>query len=300
MPFGSRSHPRTSPEELDFDAVYQEVIRPAADDANWNATRIDETPFVGEISHHFIERLLRADLVLADVSVPNGNVYYELGIRHGIASGGTILIALAGSELPFDIRNQRTIFYQLTDDGLRDARQDIAQALRSYAPALSENPVRRYLEAVGESSSPIRDPAAFEVEFNGRIERATTAEQMRAVWNWAKHLRPQPLSGLLRLARRFGDLGDWLAAVETLRSAVEQHESDYEVHRQLAFSLRKVDPDDYAEAEVEFRKALRSILKILKRSECSAASTNVKTSMPMPKRAMTALHSWRHRVIRLD
>lgn len=79
---------------------------------------------------------------------------------------------------------------------------------------------------------------------------------MRAVWNWAKHLRPQPLSGLLRLARRFGELGDWPAAVETLRIAVDQHDSDYEVHRQLAFSLRKVDPDDYAEAEVEFRKAL--------------------------------------------
>jgi hypothetical protein len=258
MPFGSRAHPRTSPEALDFDAVYREVIRPAADYANWNATRIDETPFVGEISHHFIERLLRADLVLADVSIPNGNVYYELGIRHGIAAGGTILIALEGSELPFDIRNQRTIFYRLTEDGLRDARQGIGEALRSYEPVVSQNPVRRYLEAVGESSSPLRDPAAFEVEFNGRIERATTAEQMRAVWNWAKHLRPQPLSGLLRLARRFGEFGDWSAAVETLRNAVDQYESDYEAHRQLGFSLRKVDPDDYAEAEAEFRNRIIS------------------------------------------
>jgi tetratricopeptide (TPR) repeat protein len=256
MPFGTRAHPRTSPEALDFDAVYREVIRPAADAANWNATRIDETPFVGEISHHFIERLLRADLVLADVSVPNGNVYYELGIRHGISSGGTILIALEGSELPFDIRNQRTIFYRLTWDGLRDAYQRIVDALRSYQPVVLQNPVRRYLETIGESSSPVRDPVAFELEFNGRIERATTAEQMRAVWNWAKHLRPQPLSGLLRLARRFGELGDWSAAVETLRSAVDQYDSDYEAHRQLAFSLRKIDPDDYAEAEAEFKKAL--------------------------------------------
>lgn len=256
MPFGKREHPGTLPEPLDFDAVYRGVIRPAAEDANWSATRIDDTPFIGEISHHFIERLLQADLVLADVSVPNGNVYYELGVRHGIAAGGTILIALAGTELPFDIRNQRTIFYTLTPDGLHSARAQIAEALRGHELIGLQNPVRRYLETVGESSNPVQDPAAFDVEFTGRIERAATAEQMRAVWNWAKHLRPQPLSGLLRLARRFGELGDWSAAVDTLRSAVSQYDNDYEAHRQLAFSLRKLDPDAYDEAEVEFKKAL--------------------------------------------
>jgi tetratricopeptide (TPR) repeat protein/calcineurin-like phosphoesterase family protein len=256
MPFGKREHPSTSPEPLDFDTVYKDIIRAAAEDVNWNATRIDDTPFTGEVSHHFIERLLHADLVLADVSVPNGNVYYELGVRHGIAAGGTILIALEGSELPFDIRNQRTIFYTLTQDGLRKARSEIADALRFYEPVGSPNPVRRHLVTLGESSNPVHDAAAFDAEFNGRIERAATAEQMRAVWSWAKHLRPQPMSGLLRLARRFGELGDWSAAVETLRSAVSQYVNDYEAHRQLAFSLRKLDPDAYDEAEVEFKKAL--------------------------------------------
>ncbi len=139
---------------------------------------------------------------------------------------------------------------------MHDARARIAEALLRYEPTSSQNPVRRYLEMVGESSNPISDPAGFDAEFNGRIERAKTAESMRGVWNWAKHFRPQPLSGLLRLARLFGELGDWAAAVEILRSAVSQYGNDYEAHRQLAFSLRKLDPDEYGEAEVEFKKAL--------------------------------------------
>ena len=159
MPFGKRPHPATAPQYLDFDRVYVDLIKPAADLAGWLATRIDETPSLGEISQHFIERLFQADLVMADVSVPNSNVYYELGVRHGIATGGTILLALEGTELPFDIRNQRVMFYGLTRRGVAEA--NIAQALRTYEPTPGQNPVRRYLELVGASSSPATNPAMF-------------------------------------------------------------------------------------------------------------------------------------------
>ena len=35
-----------------------------------------------------IERLYFADLVLADMTIPNGNVYYEVGIRHAAKENG--------------------------------------------------------------------------------------------------------------------------------------------------------------------------------------------------------------------
>ena len=65
--------------------------------------------------------------------------------------------------------------------------------------------MRLFLERIGATSSPARDPAQFEAEFNRRIERASTPEQLPAVWNWAKNLTPQPLSCLFRLSRKFGD-----------------------------------------------------------------------------------------------
>jgi hypothetical protein len=40
-----------------------------------------------------IERLYFADLVLADMTIPNGNVYYEVGVRHAAKEIGCVLLA---------------------------------------------------------------------------------------------------------------------------------------------------------------------------------------------------------------
>ena len=97
MPFGSRlDHARGR--TLDFDSVYHEIIRPAAEQADWTVTRIDDVVEPGVIADQYLRAIVNADLVLADISVPNGNVYYELGIRHAVSAGGTLLIALAGTQ----------------------------------------------------------------------------------------------------------------------------------------------------------------------------------------------------------
>ncbi|BDA70764.1 hypothetical protein CAL7716_049300 [Calothrix sp. PCC 7716] len=64
------------------------------------------------ITKEFFQQLYRADLVIAEISSVSPNVYYELGVRMALRKFATILIALEGIELPFDLKNIRVIFYQ--------------------------------------------------------------------------------------------------------------------------------------------------------------------------------------------
>ena len=85
MPFGRKPVPHVREKELDFDRVYFELVRPAAEQGGWRVLRIDEVAEPGPISDQYLREIYGADLVLGDISVPNGNVFYELGIRHAIA-----------------------------------------------------------------------------------------------------------------------------------------------------------------------------------------------------------------------
>ena len=90
---------------IDFDDVWHGLIEPAIPE-DWTAFRADELNHPGLIDQVYIERLLDADLVIADITFGNPNVYYELGIRQALSPRGTLLIAHRGTYKPFDVRNQ--------------------------------------------------------------------------------------------------------------------------------------------------------------------------------------------------
>ncbi len=60
-----------------------------------------------------------ADLVIADISIHNANVYYELGVRHALRDGHTILIRSRRDEVPFDLKTDRYLEYAIDNPGPR-------------------------------------------------------------------------------------------------------------------------------------------------------------------------------------
>jgi hypothetical protein len=94
MPYGVRNailDPTVEdarPVQIDFDDVWHGLIEPALPDG-WTAFRADELNRPGIIGQVYIERLLDADLVVADITFANPNVYYELGIRQALSPRGT-------------------------------------------------------------------------------------------------------------------------------------------------------------------------------------------------------------------
>ena len=121
MPFGSKevqsATPATSdvPQKaainVDFDEVYDLLINPALIKAECIPFRADKEPGAGDIRTDMYFELVTADVVLADISILNPNVFYELGIRHGVRPRGVLMIHGGWTRRPFDVAPDRTFPY---------------------------------------------------------------------------------------------------------------------------------------------------------------------------------------------
>lgn len=119
MPFGKKTD-STGTCEIDFDYVYEAAIKPAAVAADLEVIRADEERSGGIIHIPMFERLLLAEIVIADLTLLNANVFYELGVRHCARPRTTILIYAKENQLPFDVHVIRAIPYTLDKGILSD------------------------------------------------------------------------------------------------------------------------------------------------------------------------------------
>ncbi|MGY2082275.1 TRAFs-binding domain-containing protein [Blastococcus sp. SYSU DS0539] len=116
MPYGRKKDP-ASRLEIDFDDVWNSAFRPAAEQAGLEAIRADEERVGGFVQLAMFERLLLAEVVLADLTLASPNVMYELGIRHATRPRATISVFARVGALPFDLAPIRAVPYQLDRRG---------------------------------------------------------------------------------------------------------------------------------------------------------------------------------------
>jgi tetratricopeptide (TPR) repeat protein len=168
MPFGIKevlrkprvdTSPATDDDEslkVDFDAVYQYLFKPALDDANLQPFRADDEEAAGDILKDMFAELVTADFVVADISILNANVFYELGIRHMVGPRGVICLHAGWSARPFDIAPMRTFKYngQLFQAGL--VHDDAWKAQVAAEAGLLGETLRNAVEADGTTEgSPV-------------------------------------------------------------------------------------------------------------------------------------------------
>jgi len=94
----------------EFSSIYEQFIKPTLEDAGYEVTRADDILSEQSILRGVIKGLVTADLVVADLTDSNANVYYELGIAHGHHKP-VIMLTQDISALPFDLRAYRVIPY---------------------------------------------------------------------------------------------------------------------------------------------------------------------------------------------
>jgi tetratricopeptide (TPR) repeat protein len=116
MPFGRKPVPlsRDTPEEtvdVEFDALYEQLIAPALTSAGCDPFRADEELAAGDIRTDMFFELVAADVVVAEISILNPNVFYELGVRHGVAERGVFMLHAGWTRAPFDVAADRTFRY---------------------------------------------------------------------------------------------------------------------------------------------------------------------------------------------
>ncbi|HYJ88060.1 MAG TPA: tetratricopeptide repeat protein, partial [Pyrinomonadaceae bacterium] len=97
---------------INFDEIYGLLVSPALVKAGCVPLRADNEPGAGDISSDMYFELVTADVVLADISILNPNVFYELGVRHGVAPHGVLMINGGWGKRPFDVAASRTFDYE--------------------------------------------------------------------------------------------------------------------------------------------------------------------------------------------
>jgi hypothetical protein len=90
MPFGEKKD--LDGKDIDFDDIYRFFFKKAIEDLGIECIRCDEIEEAGSIHEKMFEHIYLADIVVVDITTSNANVYYELGIRHALAKGVTVLI----------------------------------------------------------------------------------------------------------------------------------------------------------------------------------------------------------------
>lgn len=98
------------PFSQDFDDVYYLGIHETVTNLGYLCKRVDEEEFVGDIVSEIYELITNASLIIAEVSVQNPNVYYELGYAHAQRKP-VILLTKDIDAAPFDLRGQNHIIY---------------------------------------------------------------------------------------------------------------------------------------------------------------------------------------------
>ncbi len=123
------------------------IVEPALEAFSLRVIRADAIDKPGTITRQIIDYLLRARLVIADLSFHNPNVYYELAIRH-VARLPVVQIIRASDKVPFDLNQVRTIRIDTSDI------YSLVPKIDTYRSEIA-NQVRRALEDPDSVDNPI-------------------------------------------------------------------------------------------------------------------------------------------------
>lgn len=89
--------------------------------------RADEVATLGSVSADIVTRIMRSDYVVVDITYPNPNVYYELGLSHASRPGTIIIKNNNSPKVPFDISHHRYIGYDDTGAGLKRLAEQLSK-----------------------------------------------------------------------------------------------------------------------------------------------------------------------------
>lgn len=123
-----------------FGRVYEYLIKPACEAAGYKVDRADDTSKTNMIIVDILQKAVKYDMAICDISSRNANVFYELGFRQAF-NMKTVLIKDKKTVMPFDISSIRTLSYSetLRIDEVEKGRVELQKALEETEKADSND-----------------------------------------------------------------------------------------------------------------------------------------------------------------
>ena len=268
MPFGKKPD-LTSGVEVDFDQIYEAAIEPAIVEAGLEPVRGDRERTGGIIHAPMFGRLLLSDFVVADLTLSNPNVFYELGIRHMARPYTTVPIFAAIHSLPFDVSLIRSVAYslengKLTNEAAAKLKAGLGARLQEAirGAASHDSPVFQLIPNFPTIAMPDEVTAIFQDklrrsdEFRKQLAdaraKATDAERRAALLDILHSLgdpRAAQRDILVDLMLCFRDVEAWDEMLHLVEQLPDQLKSNVMVRQQRALALnRRNQPGDREEA----------------------------------------------------
>jgi hypothetical protein len=227
------------------------VYKPVLTEIGYQAVRADID--VGAlIIDEMIQRLALADLVIADITLANANVYYEIGVRHAAKSKGCVLISADWARPVFDLAQMRQLRFPLADGAIGEpavaaAKTTLKGGLAKLATGVSPVfaavpgfPDRPQLDRIAAFKDTVTQLSAFEGDVRA-VRLAAPGTRKQRVGELLKQYGSRPVVRdvvvleLLRLVRDHLGCKELLDYIETLPDALAEHPSVVE-QRLLAMS----------------------------------------------------------------
>lgn len=253
MQFGTK----TSPDGivLDYDFLYREIIRPAVEELGFECHRLDDLMTSGSIWHKtMFAAIISSDVMIADITSSNANVFYELGIRHALRRGRTILIS-AGGKQPANISLLPVLFYQLDGTGRVIGADEFRSQLQSFVrqtqqttasdspifeffpdlevtlpPDMERKPRRRGPRLTKNQREFVQSVLESPAQARGDLERS------EAEFRGAPEADP---SAFMDLLKRYRDLSEWDRVVGLADDAPPEIRESPEVRNLLVLALNR-------------------------------------------------------------
>jgi tetratricopeptide (TPR) repeat protein len=263
MPFGVKAD--ASGRLIDFDCIYDTIFKPAVNATGLLPVRADEEQAQGFIHKLMYERLLLSEYAIADLTILNANVYYELGVRHAARPSTTIMTMAGQTGLPFDVAGLRALPYSLNSTGTpTDAASSCAAVVEQLKSCIAheniDSPIYQLID--GMRPPPI-DPgrtdlfreriANFET-IKGRLADARIGNSVEAIESVAKslgdvsELDANVAIDLLSAYRDVGAFGKMLDLVKNMDRTLSQTTV---VLQLLAFAQNRLGQSREAEATLK-------------------------------------------------
>src|SRR5262245_32353094 len=114
-----------------YDTLYRQVIGPVCDKLGFKAYRADDVFKPGVILQDIRQGIIDSDVIIAEITPVNANVFYELGYAHALGKPTILLANRKTEKLPFDVSGYRVIFYDNTIGGKSNIESTLTQHLKN-------------------------------------------------------------------------------------------------------------------------------------------------------------------------
>ncbi len=124
--------------------IYENFIKSPLEELGHRISRADDITRSTPIMEDVVNSIKRSDIIIADLTVRNPNVFYELGRAH--EQNKYVIQISQDDKIPFDTSHIRTIMYSDSPEGHKNLTENVKKYIKSIEKEITINKILDKLE----------------------------------------------------------------------------------------------------------------------------------------------------------